>query len=241
MHNTRRSRKTPLIYIPELTRFKKENRRHFQEESGTMANNEDQVDTRVLLDTSMPGLGGARQSITRPNIEANNFEIKPALLQMIQSTVQFYGMLNEDPNDHIANFLEICDTLKYNGVSNDALRLRLFPFTLKDKAKVWLKSQSPGSFTNWDGLARAFLAKYFPPSKTVKVVKELTSFQQFEHESLSEAWERFTELQRSCPHHGLPKDVLIRTFYNGVTSSTRDSIDAKAEGFLMRKTVDEAA
>ena len=97
-----------------------------------MANADDQADTRVLLDTSMPGLEGARQSITRPNIEANNFEIKPALLQMIQSTVQFYGMLNEDPNDHIANFLEICDTLKYNGVSNDALRLRLFPFTLKD-------------------------------------------------------------------------------------------------------------
>ena len=242
MHSTRRFGKKPLTYIPELTRFEKENRRRSREEASIMANEENQVaDTRVLLDTSMPGLGGARQSITRPNIEANNFEIKPALLQMIQSSVQFYGMLNEDPNDHIANFLEICDTLKYNGVSNDALRLRLFPFTLKDKARAWLKSQPPGSFTNWDDLARAFLAKYFPPSKTAKVVKELTSFQQFENESLSEAWERFTELQRSCPHHGLPKDVLIRTFYNGVTSSTRDSIDAKARGFLMRKTVGEAA
>ena len=188
MHNTRRTGKDPLTYIPELTRFEKENRRHFLETSRKMANEGNQnADTRVLLDTSMPGLGGARQSITRPTIEANNFEIKPALLQMIQSTVQFYGMLNEDPNDHIANFLEICDTLKYNGVTNDALRLRLFPFTLKDKAKAWLKSQPPGSFTNWNDLARAFLAKYFPPSKTTKVVKELTSFQQFEHESLSEA------------------------------------------------------
>ena len=89
-------------------------------------------------------------------------------------------------------------------------------------------------------MARALQAKYFPPSKTAKVVNEITSFQQFEHESLSEAWDRFTELQRSCPHHGLPKDVLIRTFYNGVISSTRDSIDAKAGGFFMRKTVDEA-
>ena len=106
-----------------------------------MANEGNQAaDTRVLMDTSMPDLGDIRQSITRPNIEANNFEIKPALLQMMQSTVQFYGMLNEDPNDHITNFLEICDTLKYNGVSNDALRLRLFPFTLKDRAKVWLNS-----------------------------------------------------------------------------------------------------
>ena len=106
---------------------------------------------------------------------------------MIQSIVQFYGMLNEDLNDYIANFMEICDTLKYNGVSNDALRLRLFPFTLKDKARAWLKSQLPGSFTNWDDLARAFLEKYFCPSKTAKVVKELTLFQQFENESLSEA------------------------------------------------------
>ena len=48
-------------------------------------------------------------------------------------------------------------------------------------------------------------------------------------------------MQRSCPHHGLPKDVLIRTFYNGVISSTRNSIDAKAGGFLIRKIVDESA
>ena len=88
-------------------------------------------------------------------------------------------------------------TLKYNGVSNDALRLWLLPFTLKDKARSWLKSQPPSSFTNWDDLARAFLTKYFPPSKTVKVVKELTSFQKFKNESLSQAWERFTKFQRN--------------------------------------------
>ena len=58
---------------------------------------------------------------------------------------------------------------------------------------------------------------------------------------MSEAWEMFTKLQRNCPHYGLPKDMMIRTFYNGVTSSIRDSIDAKAEGFLMRKIVDEVA
>ena len=90
MHNTRRTGKYPLVYIPELTKFEKENRRHSREEASTMANEGNQAaDTRVLMDTSMPDLGGIRQSITRPNIEANNFEIKPALLQMMQSTVQF--------------------------------------------------------------------------------------------------------------------------------------------------------
>ena len=66
---------------------------------------------------------------------------------MIQSSVQFYGLANEDPNAHIANFLQIYDTFKYNGISDDAIRLRLFPFTLKDKAKAWLNSQPPASIT----------------------------------------------------------------------------------------------
>ena len=138
MHNTRRIGTDPLIFIPELTRFERENRRLSQEESNTMA--EQREGERTHLDFAMPGLDGTRQSIARPTINANNFEIKPALLQMIQSSVQFYGLANEDPNAHIANFLEICDTFKYNGVSDDAISLRLFPFTLKDRAKAWLNS-----------------------------------------------------------------------------------------------------
>ena len=149
-------------------------------------------------------------------------------------------MTKEDPNDHIAEFLELCDTIKMNGVTEDALRLHLFPFSLKDKAKIWLKTQLAGSFMTWDDLAKAFLAKYFPPSTTTKIMTEITAFWQNDNESMSEAWERFTNLHRICPHHGLPKDVLIRTFYNGVIPSTRDSIDSKVGCSLMRKIVDEA-
>ena len=101
-------------------------------------------------------------------------------------------------------------------------------------------TQPPASITTWDLLARAFLAKWFPPAKAVRIMKDITTFQQYENESMYEAWERFKELQRSCPHHGLPRDVLIRTFYNGVTRSIRDIIDAVAGGSLMRKTVEAA-
>ena len=55
---------------------------------------------------------------------------------MIQSLVQFRGLANDYPNLHIANFLEICDTFKHNGVTDDAIRLRLFPFSLNNKDKA---------------------------------------------------------------------------------------------------------
>ena len=84
------------------------------------------------------------------------------------------------------------------------------------------------------------MEKYFPPSKITKIIKDIITFQQFEMESLSDAWERFKELLRSCHHHGLPRDVLIITFYNSVTRSTRDTINAAAGGSLMRKTVEAA-
>ena len=84
----------------------------------------------------MSSVNGAISSIRRPAIQANNFEIKPAIIQMIQQTVQFEGLSQADPNVHIANFLEICDTFKHNRVIDDAIRLRLFPFSLRDKAKV---------------------------------------------------------------------------------------------------------
>ena len=92
MHNTRRTRIDPLIFISELTRFERENMRHSQEESSIMA--EQREAERTLLDFAMPGLDGTRQSIARPTINANNFEIKSALLQMIQSSIQFYGLAN---------------------------------------------------------------------------------------------------------------------------------------------------
>nr|XP_023913707.1 uncharacterized protein LOC112025289 [Quercus suber] len=145
---------------------------------------------KALRDYAMPSVNGATSSIRRPAIQANNFEIKPAIIQMIQQTVQFEGLSQEDPNVHIANFLEICDTFKHNGVTDDAIRLTLFPFSLRDKAKVWLNSLPPGIITTWEELAQKVLAKYFPPAKTAKLRNDITTFIQFEGESLYEAWER---------------------------------------------------
>lgn len=56
--------------------------------------------------------------------------------------VNQHGSLdNNDPYAHISSFLEIRETFKQNGVFEDAIRLRLFPIYLRDKANGWLNSQ----------------------------------------------------------------------------------------------------
>ena len=89
-------------------------------------------------------------------------------------------------------------------------------------------------------LAKFFLAKFFPPAKTVQMRRNITSFAQHDSESLYEACERFKDLLRRCPHHGIPKWLQVQTFYNGLFSATRTSIDAAAGGALMAKNFDEA-
>ena len=178
-------------------------------------------------------------AIRRPPIQANNFELKLVTLQMLQN-ILFHGLPNENPNMHFKNFHEVSDTIKYNGVTEEALRLRLFPLSLGDRAKNWLTSQPLDSITSWNDLVQKFLTKFFPPVKIAQLVQEINTFEQLEGENLAEAWDRFHELLRKCPHHRLTRWMRVHTFYNGLRNATRTVIDASAGGSLMKKTTDQA-
>ena len=163
---TRRNPSGPLLFDEEINHTVRRNQREIrrslrytenEQEDDTqppteeMAKNQDNQlppaiavnqnpTPRTMYDYAKPTLIGTESSIVRPAITANNFELKPNTTQMIQQFVQFDGLQDEDPNTHLANFLEFYDTFKINGVSDDTIRLRLFPFSLRNKAKQWLNS-----------------------------------------------------------------------------------------------------
>ena len=68
--------------------------------------------------------------------------IRPHIVPLLPT---FHGMERENPCAHIKEFEEFCNTFQEGGASVDLMWLKLFPFTLKDKAKVWLNSLRPRS------------------------------------------------------------------------------------------------
>ena len=88
---------------------------------------------KTLRDFSAPS---AANVATRPNVDVGDviFEMKSSLINMVQAS-PFYGKPNEDANAHLQNFLELCKTVTIQGITADAIRLCLFPFSLLGKAK----------------------------------------------------------------------------------------------------------
>ena len=87
---------------------------------------------KPLKDYFIPNQYQPSSCIQLPQHQAVQYEIMSSTIQMLPS---FYGNTNEDPYKHLDEFLEICSTVKIQNFNDDALKLTLFPFSLKDKAK----------------------------------------------------------------------------------------------------------
>ncbi|GJR67494.1 reverse transcriptase domain-containing protein [Tanacetum coccineum] len=81
--------------------------------------------------------------------------------------------------------------------------------------------------------------QFFPPSKTTNLRNEITNFKQRFDESFSEAWDRFKDLLRACPHHGFSELHQLDTFYNALNVNDQDSLNSAAGGnFLDKRPAD---
>nr|GEW51708.1 reverse transcriptase domain-containing protein [Tanacetum cinerariifolium] len=87
----------------------------------------------------------------------------------------------------------------------------------KRAARRWLVKEPPRSITTWDDLVSKFINEFFPPSRTTNLRNEISNFQQKFDESFHEAWERYKDLLRACPHHGFTKLHQLDTFYNALS------------------------
>ncbi|GKA51147.1 reverse transcriptase domain-containing protein [Tanacetum coccineum] len=129
--------------------------------------------------------------------------------------------------------------MKQNGVTDDALCLYLFPYSLTHHATAWFDRLLKNSIHTFEEMVSKFLSKYFPPSMVTKLRNDISNFRQLPDESLFEAWERSKLSIDRCPNHNMLPVTQIDTFYNGLTLRHQDTINAAAGGTFMKRRPEE--
>ncbi|GJZ62588.1 reverse transcriptase domain-containing protein [Tanacetum coccineum] len=156
-----------------------------------------------LLHAPTEGYG---EAIVLPEINEDHFEIKTNLLQLVQAN-PFHDYERENPHAHI----------------NKGGQLKWYEG----------KNQPNSNPLDLGGSRNKFVNQFFPPSKTTHLKNEISRFTQKFEETFSEAWERFKEMLRACPHHGFTELTQVDTFYNGLNENDQDSLNAAASGNLL--------
>nr|GEX88973.1 reverse transcriptase domain-containing protein [Tanacetum cinerariifolium] len=116
----------------------------------------------------------------------------------MMTSEKFFGIEKDNPHDHIR------------------------------AARRWLEKDPPRSITTWDDLVSKFINEFFPPSRTTNLRNEISNFHQKFDEFFHEAWERYKDLLRACPHHGFTELHQLDTFYNALNPADQDSLNAAA-------------
>nr|GEX42177.1 reverse transcriptase domain-containing protein [Tanacetum cinerariifolium] len=202
---TRRSYFPPTATIPRRSR--KQTTNVVEPEIRTIVEMEDNLTMAQMLQAPIEGYEDA---IVVTPINANNFELKQMLINLVQSN-QFTG--RQDPHNHLRFFNKVTSTFKYPEVPNTTIKLLLFPFSLEGEARIWLDKEPPRSILTLEDLVSKFINQFFPPSKTTYLWNEVTNFLQKPNETFNEAWEHFKDLLWQCPHHGFYELHQLDTFY----------------------------
>jgi len=176
-----------------------------------------------------------------PHINAHiapnaNFKLN---FQLIAHLPTFHGHGSEEPYRYLEEFKSICDSVHYANIPQDVVRMKYFPFSLKDRAKEWL-NKLPYEVNTWVNLESSFLNKYYSIGKTNLVRKAIREFRQGPHESFHEAWERMKDYTRTCPHHGIEDWDIVQIFYGGLDEKDSTMVDMTCGGKFMRLMAEDA-
>ena len=183
---------------------------------------------KTLLEFSAPNINNIRIG---PTID-HEFELKPSLINMVQADL-FSGKVHEDASAHLQNFLEKGTTISIKDIPKETILLRLFPFSLKGRARQWFYSNE---INTWEECSTTFLSKFFPTGKTNALRGKITNFQQQKGESIPEAWEHLQEYISDCPHHEIKEWMLLQSFYHGLNQKAYEHLDATAGGSFLSHT-----
>jgi hypothetical protein len=103
--------------------------------SGSDLGSEREIE-RMLGDYGGANAPTGRLTIVNQPVNVANFQLHPSTINQLEIK-HFTRKVNEDANKHLQRFLTMSNTLKIDGHTEEAKKLRMFPFTLAEEAEEW--------------------------------------------------------------------------------------------------------
>ncbi|KAK1585956.1 hypothetical protein QYE76_016995 [Lolium multiflorum] len=168
-----------------------------------------------------------------------DFSLDLSHISIVEKT-PFCGTEKESVVEHMNELSTLSSLFSDDVKMRTYFVAKIFPFSLKDDAKIWYNSLPPDSIDSPSCLLDVFFRKYFPASAQHIALQRIYSFDQEDGEKLPEAWARFCSLIRARPGHDLEKHDLLDIFYSGLTIESRAYLDSCADCVFRKRTPDEA-
>jgi hypothetical protein len=174
-------------------------------------------------------------SLSHP-IKTLSYELRPALIALVREN-SFAGTKEESPYIHLRGFEQVCSIIVIEGMNQQTLKWKLFPFSLVGGAKKWFYSLVRSMEGSWDKHREKFSLTFFPMSRVVTLRLEILYFKQLDKESLGTAWARFTNSLASEPNIGIPEPILLQHFRIGLDDESARFLDTSSGGSFSQLTL----
>jgi hypothetical protein len=165
-----------------------------------------------------------------PHTESTPFRIPMGIVEKIMDEC-YAG----DGIVHLLKLKELCELFKVAVLSRENAMKKLFPLSLKDKAREWYKLLDDPHHLDWKELESLFYSKFYPSSEIHKDRNYIYNFHPHDGESIAQAWGRLKSLMLKFPIHELPSNIVINNFYARLSGHYKDYLDARLEGSFTSK------
>ena len=166
---------------------------------------------RTLREILQPQRTTTNSCIRLP-VEVNQFLMKSEMICLLPV---YQGVDSENPYSFMRDFEEVCSAFLSTGSPLHIICMVLFPFSLKEKAKIWFHSLAPNSIFTWQDMRNEFLNKFFPPARTNALMRAIQNFSEKPGEPFAVVLERYKDLLHAIPHHGLDVGQICAYFHQG--------------------------
>ena len=137
-------------------------------------------------------------------------------------------------NEHLLEFEELCSGLEILGMIQEALRWKLFPFSLIERAEQWYTRMIGNMSGDWEEVRDDFCYSFSFTKRIDSLPTDILDFEKLE-ESIGAAWARFLRLLASSPDLSLPEDVSLNIFCSGLGMESALKLDITAGGSFAQK------